>query len=231
MTSTEADLIAGARFQNPARAGAPGSGTWRIWADTWVGENRGGLVGSGPFPNYYNCSYGGPCGVTVLPGNHFIYVRQPTLTVAIGSATRRAAFPNPTVGFRIVDGLILGDTGIGITGAVDPLPNTSSLSGTYNVGGRFASAEGYAIDVVPGRFVVEDFPLFKLPDVVRDTPTTWLYDRNIGRAPICLATGPLEGDRAQQGADVLAREWSRVRSRPNLTSCVDMEKRNGCADF
>ncbi|CAN7746358.1 MULTISPECIES: beta strand repeat-containing protein [unclassified Variovorax] len=231
VTSTEADLIAGARFQNPARAGAPGSGTWRIWADTWVGENRGGLVGSGPFPNYYNCSYGGPCGVTVLPGNHFIYVRQPTLTVAIGSATRRAAFPNPTVGFRIVDGLILGDTGIGITGAVDPLPNTSSLSGTYNVGGRFASAEGYAIDVVPGRFVVEDFPLFKLPDVVRDTPTTWLYDRNIGRAPICLATGPLEGDRAQQGADVLAREWSRVRSRPNLTSCVDMEKRNGCADF
>jgi hypothetical protein len=30
---------------------------------------------------------------------------------------------------------------------------------------------------------------------------------------------------------VLAREWSRVRSRPNLSSCVDTEKRNGCADF
>jgi hypothetical protein len=53
----------------------------------------------------------------------------------------------------------------------------------------------------------------------------------MGPPPICFATGSLEGDRAVQGADVLAREWSRVRSRPNLSSCVDTEKRNGCADF
>ena len=66
---------------------------------------------------------------------------------------------------------------------------------------------------------------------MRDTPSTWLYDRNIGPAPICLTTGPLDGDRAAQEGDVLAREWSRVRSRPNLTNRVDMERRNGCADF
>jgi hypothetical protein len=69
------------------------------------------------------------------------------------------------------------------------------------------------------------------PDVLREVPSTWLYDRNIGPPPICFATGALEGDRASQGGDVLAREWSRVRSRPNLSSCVDTEKRNGCADF
>jgi len=70
-----------------------------------------------------------------------------------------------------------------------------------------------------------------LPDAVRELPTTWLYDRNIGAAPMCFATGPLQGDGARQGGDVLAREWSRVRSRPNLTNCVDTERRNGCADF
>ena len=233
VASIEADLIAGARFQNPLAAGAPASGNWRVWADTWVGEDRGGLAGSGLFPNYYNCSYGGPCGVTILPsGNHFVYAQQPGLTVEIGSATRRAGFPNPHIDFRIVDGLILGDTGIGITGALDPLPSTLSPRGTYRVGGRFASAEGYAVNVVPGRLVVDEFPQFKLPDVARETPTTWLYERNIGQqAPICLATGPLEADRTEQGADILAREWSRVRARPNLTSCVDTEKRNSCSDF
>ncbi|RYY81336.1 MAG: hypothetical protein EOO24_42315, partial [Comamonadaceae bacterium] len=101
---------------------------------------------------------------------------------------------------------------------------------------------GYRVTVVPGDLlitvpvvppeVVVTAPVSRpLPDVLREIPQTWLYDRNIGQAPICLATGPLDGDRASQGVDVLAREWSRVRSRPNLLSCVDTEKRNGCADF
>ena len=41
VASTAADLIAGARFQNPAGVGAPATGNWRIWANTWLGENRG----------------------------------------------------------------------------------------------------------------------------------------------------------------------------------------------
>ncbi|HYN64995.1 MAG TPA: hypothetical protein VES36_10375, partial [Candidatus Limnocylindrales bacterium] len=108
---------------------------------------------------------------------------------------------------------------------------TASLPGLYAISGSFTSAEGYAVNVVPGSLLV--FGAADLPkvDVLRDMPTTWLYDRNIGQAPICFATGPLEGDLAQQGNDGLAREWSRVRSRPNLISCVDTERRNGCADF
>jgi hypothetical protein len=103
--------------------------------------------------------------------------------------------------------------------------------------GTFTSAEGYLINVVPGQLLVSDVAVKPLPvparfvDVLRDEPTTYLYDRNIGQAPICLASGPLDGDRVQQGNDLLAREWSRVRSRPNLTSCLDTERQNGCSDF
>ena len=107
----------------------------------------------------------------------------------------------------------------------------ASPAGVYAVNGSFSSAEGYAINVIPGQLIVAPLPSFTKPEVVREAPTTWLYDRNIGQAPICFATGPLAGDPTEQGADVLAREWSRVRSRPNLLSCVDTEKRNGCADF
>ena len=85
--------------------------------------------------------------------------------------------------------------------------------------------------MVPGNLFVNQMPDLPRPDALRDLPATWVYDRNIGPPPICFATGPLDGDRATQGGDVLAREWSRVRSRPNLSSCVDTEKRNGCADF
>ena len=67
--------------------------------------------------------------------------------------------------------------------------------------------------------------------MVRDVPLTYTYDRNLGPAPMCFATGPLDGDRTQQGDDLLAREWSRVRSRPNLTNCVDTTRKNGCGDF
>ncbi|MFS2168168.1 MBG domain-containing protein, partial [Variovorax sp. Varisp62] len=212
-----ADTVSGAR--------------WRVWADTWVGETRGGLAGSAPLPNFYHCAYLGLCTVTVpATGNHFIYAQQPLATVTIGNAQRAGGLPNPPFVYSI-SGLILGDTGAGIFGVPGSPATRSSPPGFYPIDGSFTSAEGYAVRVVPGQLQVSGFVSLPSVDVVRDQPTTWLYDRNIGQAPICLATGPLDGDRAQQGADVLAREWSRVRSRPNLLNCVDTEKRNGCADF
>lgn len=224
------DLVAAARFQNVGGASLGGA-PWRVWADTWVGETRGGIAGSGLLPNLYNCAYLGLCGVSVSPGdNHFIYAQRPTATVVIGNASRPAGFNNPLFTWSIT-GLILGDRGAGFSGAVGTAATRSSLPGAYAINGSFTSAEGYLVNVVPGTLTVGGFPQIPKPDVVRDLPTTWLYDRNIGPPPICFATGPLEGDRASQGNDVLAREWSRVRSRPNLTSCVDTEKRNGCADF
>ena len=224
------DLVAASRFQNLGSyriAGAP----WRVWADTWIGETRGGLAGSFPLPNFYNCAFGGFCGVTVTPGsNHFVYRQQPDATVLIGSATRPFGFPNPPFGYTL-SGLILGDAGAGFSGTLSTPAGLGSLPGLYPVNGTFTSAEGYRVTVVPGDLRVTAAINMPRPDVLRELPTTYLYDRNIGQAPICLATGPLDGDRAAQGADVLAREWSRVRSRPNLLNCVDTERKNGCADF
>ncbi|MDT4836011.1 MBG domain (YGX type) [compost metagenome] len=202
-----------------------------MWADTWVGETRGGLAGSGPLPNFYHCAYLGLCTVTVTPGdNHFIYAQQPTATIVIADASRTVGAPNPFFIYSIT-GLILGDTGAGFSGSMFSPALPGSPTGLYPINGSFTSAEGYAVRVVPGQLRVSGLPLLPSVDVVREPLTSYLYDRNIGQAPICLATGPLDGDRAQQGADVLAREWSRVRSRPNLLSCVNTERRNGCSDF
>jgi filamentous hemagglutinin family protein len=224
------DLVAGARFQNLGAytiAGAP----WRVWADTWVGETRGGLAGSGLLPNLYHCAYLGLCTVTVPAGaNHFIYAQQPSAVVLVHNASRPGGMPNPLFTYSIT-GLILGDTGAGFAGAVSSAATQFSLPGSYPINGSFTSAEGYAVSVVPGVLTVGGLVQLIKPDVVRENQSTWLYDRNIGPAPTCLATGPLGGDRAAQGGDVLAREWSRVRSRPNLTNCIDTERRNGCADF
>ncbi|PIF76377.1 filamentous hemagglutinin family protein [Variovorax sp. 54] len=224
------DLVAAARFQNPGGFGISGA-LWRVWADTWVGETRGGLAGSGPLPNFYHCAYLGLCTVTVTPGdNHFIYAQQPTATVVIADASRTVGAPNPFFIYSLT-GLILGDTGAGFSGSMFSAALPGSPTGLYPINGTFTSAEGYAVRVVPGQLRVSGLPLLPSVDVVREPLTSYLYDRNIGQAPICLATGPLDGDRAQQGADVLAREWSRVRSRPNLLSCVNTERRNGCSDF
>ncbi|MGJ7538022.1 MULTISPECIES: filamentous hemagglutinin N-terminal domain-containing protein [unclassified Variovorax] len=224
------DLVAASRFQNTGGytiAGAP----WRVWADTWVGETRGGLAGSGLYPNLYHCAYSGLCAVSIPAGaNHFIYAQQPVATVIIANASRPFGYPNPLFSYGI-GGLILGDTGAGFAGFLFSPALQASPQGAYPINGTFTSAEGYAVNVVPGTLFVGGLPNLPRPDVLRDLPATWVYDRNIGPPPICFATGPLEGDRATQGSDVLAREWSRVRSRPNLSSCVDTEKRNGCADF
>ncbi|MBS0453332.1 MAG: filamentous hemagglutinin N-terminal domain-containing protein [Proteobacteria bacterium] len=244
-TANGADLVAATTFQNPG-GGSLGGAPWRVWADTWVGESRGGLVGSGQLPNLYHCAYLGVCTVTVTPGdNHFIYAQQPTLTVNIGNFARPVGQPNPSFTYTLA-GLILGDTGAGVAGTTGTTADLQSPAGLYPVFGTFTSAEGYAVNVVQGQLLVSNVPLpppappstpvvlpqpARFVEVLREEPTTYLYDRNIGQAPICLATGPLDGERAQQGNDILAREWSRVRTRPNLISCVDTERSNGCSDF
>ena len=229
-STSGADLVAAARFQNAGAytiAGAP----WRVWADTWVGETRGGLAGSGLTPNLYHCAYLGLCTVSISPGdNHFIYAQQPVATVVINNANRFYGLPNPFFTYSI-SGLILGDRGLGFAGALSTTANAFSPPGFYPINGSFTSAEGYLVNVVPGNLRVSLPPSLPLPDVLLNVPNTYTFDRNIGAPPICFATGPLGGDRAQQGDDLLAREWSRVRSRPNLTSCVDTERKNGCADF
>ncbi len=224
-----ADLVAAQRFQNPGSSAVSTTESWRVWADTWVGESRGGMTGSGPLPNLYNRAHG----TASVPdtANHFIYRQQPTVTVTLDSATRPAGQPNPPLGYGL-SGLILGDTGAGITGSVGTSATATSPGGTYAVTALtpFTSAEGYAINVVPGQLVVQNLQIPPL-DFYHDMPTTYLYDRNIAPVAMCFATGPLAGSRAEQTGDVLSREWARVRSRPNLTNCVSTDRSNACSDF
>jgi hypothetical protein len=65
---------------------------------------------------------------------------------------------------------------------------------------------------------------------VRDEPVTYVYDRNFGIVGLCPATDLASGSRDKDG-DTLAREWSRVRSRPNLANCVATKQKNSCGDF
>ena len=236
VTSTSGtDLVAASRFQN-AGGGSVSGAPWRIWADTWVGESRGGLAGSGATPNLFHCAYLGLCTVSITPGdNHFIYAQQPRATVVIGDASRPFGMANPPFSFTI-GGLILGDGTAGFMGTPTSLAGIFSPAGRYAINGSFTSAAGYAVDVVPGTLTVTASlrrPDSPGADLVRELPNTntYTFDRNLGAPPICFATGPLEGERAQQDGDLLAREWSRVRSRPNLTSCVATDRKNGCADF
>src|SRR5690606_20371427 len=110
VSGTNIDLVTAGRLQNPAGASLAASDDWRVWANTWEGETRGGLAGSGDLPNLYGCIYLGACGVTV-PGtdNHFIYVQQPTALVSFDDFSREYGLPNPVFTFT-VSGAILGDS-------------------------------------------------------------------------------------------------------------------------
>lgn len=233
-TSGSAVLVTGGRLQNPSGQTISASTFWQIWANTWIGENRGGLVGSGRLPNLYGCAFGGNCAsaaglATTAGDNHFLYLQQPTaqVTIASGSGTF-GVVPQ----FRSsISGLILGDSGNGISGSPDSAFSQVARPGTFSVGGTYTSAEGYLLTVVPGtwtNYLVG--AVDARPDWTRERPDTWLYDHNMGGSPMCAAPGVDVASAVQQG-DVLAREWSLVKSRPKLSSCVASDKQNGCSDF
>lgn len=233
-TAGSAVLVTGGRLQNPSGQTLSASSFWQIWADSWVGESRGGLVGSGSLPNLYGCAFGGACvsaaGLAQTSGdNHFIYRAQPTAQVTIGSGGSPAGI------LRMVpisiSGLILGDNGNGIIGTSDSGFIVGGRPGTYPVNGTFTSAEGYLLTVTPGVWTnYLTTAVETRPDWTRERPDTWLYDHNMGGAAMCAAPGVTVADTVQDG-DVLAREWSLVKSRPKLSSCVASDKQGGCSDF
>lgn len=398
------DLVTAGRLQNIAGADIVAGNRWRVWADTWIGEQRGGLAGSGPLPNLFNCSFGGPCGVTVpAADNHFIYRQQPTAVIDIGNADREYGLDNPAFTFGVSGLVFLDDLQANvIAGVPSTLATILSDVGNYTIGGSFASPAGYAIQIDPGvlaitqatltffanpdesiygdligvlsrggrfegfrnddgeadligtlvlgtnatstsdvgsyaifgsglsslnynivpaagnatafsitratlTYVANPFTLLfgglfgpfsgtvtgfrngdtltndttgtllfsstvgpdapagaypilgsgldalnyefvqdpanftalrvdfvpptQVVDLIRETTDTYVYDRNIGTAPMCMAPGPLDGTRQDQAGDELGREWAKVRTRPNLTSCVSSERKNSCGDF
>jgi len=65
----------------------------------------------------------------------------------------------------------------------------------------------------------------------RDGQSTYVYDRNLGLPQMCVPDAPLDGAAHRSLADLLAMEWSRLRTRPNLSNCFDSGRKNGCGDF
>ena len=62
---------------------------------------------------------------------------------------------------------------------------------------------------------------------------TFVYENNLQGTNICIGssqplfTGTPPGD----AQDILAVEWKRVRSQPNLNSCLLVNSAHGCGDF
>ena len=157
VTATDIDLVTAGRLQNVAGASLVASGDWRVWANTWDGETRGGLAGDGNLPNLYGCAYLGACGVTV-PGtdNHFIYVQQPIALITFDNATREYGLANPVFTFSVT-GAILGDTAANVaSGNATTTATIGSDVGNYAITGNFLSAAGYRIQFVPGTLAAQD---------------------------------------------------------------------------
>ncbi len=208
-------------------------GVWRVWADTWVGETRGGLDPGNAQPNFYGCTYPGTCASEVtIPaaGNHFIYRQRPTATVVAQDAARPFGLPNPPLGFTVT-GLVNGDSAADAAAAtLSTSATVASSVGTYPITGASASAVGYVLDFVPATLQVLPNPVPQSSTVI-EYAQSLLYGRNIGMQNMCLGTGPLLVSAAVDTPDRLDREWSRVRQLPNLTNCVEVGERHGCQDF
>lgn len=213
-----------------------GTGRFRVWADNFVGENRGGLVGTSPFPNIYGCTYPGVCapGVAIpATGNRFIYAQRPSVIVTVDNKTRGFLFPNPPFTFSTA-GLVNGDTsGDAVAGSITTSATQTSPVGAYPLVGAFASPVGYVLSTINGTLTVTPFDITEIPgrsDVIT-TSQSYLYDRNLGIANMCIASGPMVVEKAARTGDRLETEWSRVRQRPNLSNCIELDERNTCFDF
>lgn len=111
--------------------------------------------------------------------------------------------------------------------------NTNSPTGSYAINGSGLSARNYLFTQASGNAValtITPPPGTYTLDFIRETPVTYVYDRNFGMVGLCPAAD-LAADSRDKDGDTLAREWSRVRSRPNLANCVSTRQENSCGDF
>lgn len=153
-------LVAGTVLTNAGSytlTAGPGK-VWDVYADTWVGETRGGLAGALPLPNIYNCAYLADCAAT-KSGNQFIYRAQPTVTLTGDNQTRIYGDANPALTYT-TDGLINGDTAAtSLSGAYTTAATAASNVGSYGTAGSFTSPAGYLVVTRPGALAIDPAPL------------------------------------------------------------------------
>jgi filamentous hemagglutinin family protein len=244
------DLVADSGvFTNAGSGALSAGGAWRIWAQTWNGETRGNVQPNTAQPNFYGCTFGSGCswgGTVPLSGDHFVYVARPTVTVTANGATRVVGAPNPTFTFT-VSGLINGDTAAGaLSGGATTSATSSSPAGQYAIDPSFASGVGYIVNDIPGTLTVTGPLTVTAATAVIDAMAqsglqaffgtqeqTFVYENNLKGTNICVGSNQPLFTTAPPGdtQDILAVEWKRVRSQPNLNSCMLLNGQHGCGDF
>jgi len=153
--SGDITLVSGGVFLNPDnnQLAAGAGGSWRVFADTWVGEVRGTLAPSRPYPNYYGCTYGSECAASI-GGSHFFYRERPLLTITPNAATREYGDADPILGYSgtgLVNDDTLADAALGGYASTSPL---AASIGNYATTGAFTSPVGYRISAGPGNLTV-----------------------------------------------------------------------------
>ena len=243
------DLVAAGLFQNPAAATLVNGegGAWRIWSQTWQGASRGDLTGTAPGANLYGCAFGdaATCSISgaAIPatGNHFLYRSQPTLTVAADNQSFPWGQPLPALTY-VAGGLVNADPLAEIlSGALTTVATPTSPVRQYPiVAGTLAAHNGYRLVFTPGTLDIT------APSVVADGLARTLdfdgftarqrsdvYGINFSLPNICTAASFMreQDDADPQGTLPLAIEWTRMRSQPQLTSCLNLIDANECAGF
>ncbi|MEM5386215.1 filamentous hemagglutinin N-terminal domain-containing protein [Paraburkholderia phymatum] len=225
-------------------AGNPGAlsatNGWRIWAATWNQEVRGNVQPNTAQPNFYGCLFGAGCswgGSVPVTGNHYVYAARPTVTVTANGATRIAGAPNPAFTFT-ASGLINGDTAAGaLTGSLTTPAKQNSLPGQYPIDPNFMSNVGYVVNEVPATLTVitplNPVAQAGLQSFFSNEEQTFVYENNLQGTNICIGSNQPLFTTAAPGdnQDILAVEWKRVRSQPNLNSCMLLNSPHGCGDF
>ncbi|MEO6800573.1 MAG: MBG domain-containing protein [Rhodanobacter sp.] len=170
------------------------------------------------------------------PGNATaLRINPATLFYSADPKRRMVGTPNGDLG-GTVTGFRGGDTqATATTGSLEfqTSAEIGSPAGTYAINGTGLAATNYLFVQDPANalaLTVTPPPGTYSLDVVRDMPVTYVYDRNFGIVALCPANDLAAGSRDQDG-DTLSREWSRVRSRPNLANCVATRQKDGCGDF
>ncbi|WP_233853351.1 beta strand repeat-containing protein [Paraburkholderia sp. HD33-4] len=237
-----------------AGAGTLSAGNaWRIWASTWNGETRGNVQPNTAQPNFYGCLFGSGCswgGTVPSTGNHYVYAARPTVTVTADGATRFVGTQNPAFTYT-TSGLINGDTAAGtLSGSETTTATLTSPVGSYPIDPNFTSNVGYIVNEVPGTLTVTPFPPSipippgnsAIPNPVAQSglqtffgseEQTFVYENNLQGTNICIGSNqPLFTTTPPgENQDILAVEWKRVRSQPNLNSCMLINAEHGCGDF
>ncbi|MFL9916033.1 filamentous hemagglutinin N-terminal domain-containing protein [Paraburkholderia fungorum] len=238
-----ADLVAenGVFTAAPSSMLTAGSGGWRIWTNTWVGETRHNVQPGNVQPNFYGCTFGSGCswgGTVPSTGNHYVYVQRPTLTVTADGKTRLAGAPNPTFTYSF-NGIVNGDSAAdALNGTVTSPATKNSPAGTYPIDPNFASSVGYIVNDVPATLNVMPTTISPVAQSGLQTFFTsqeqsFVYENNLQGTNICVGVNqPLFTETPPgDNQDLLAVEWKRVRSQPNLNSCMTTNGQHGCSEF